>query len=115
MRADVFAKVKENIDTMVAALKKEQADEVKLKDFCNKEFQQNEMQSTEKANLKEDLTTLIADLETSKTTLAEEIASLKEQVKTTYSEMKQAAELRLKENSEFQTTVTDQQASQKII
>merc|ERR1719421_2648752 len=115
MKADVFAKVKENIDAMVTALKKEQADEVKTKDFCNKEFHENEMQSAEKANQKEDLTTLIADLEMSKTTLAEEIASLKEEVKQTYSEMKQASELRVKENSEFQMTVTDQQASQKII
>merc|ERR1719421_2777681 len=115
MRADVFAKVKENIDAMVTALKKEQADEVKTKDFCNKEFHQNEMQSAEKANQKEDLTTLIADLEMSKTTLAEEIASLKEEVKQTYSEMKQASELRVKQNAEFQMTVTDQQASQKII
>jgi len=115
MRTDVFAKVKANIDTMIASLKKEQADEVKTKDFCIKEFQENDLQSAEKANLKEDLTTAIADLESSKTTLAEEIESLKAEIATTYTEMKGASELRVAQNKEFQMTVVDAQATQAIL
>merc|ERR1719240_1621802 len=115
MRTDVFAKVKENIDTLIAELKTDQADEVKTKDFCIKELQQNDMQTAEKTNTKEDLKALIADLETAKGTLTEEIAALKAEIATTYTEMKKAAELRVSQNKEFQMTVTDQVATQKIL
>merc|ERR1719163_1796796 len=83
MRADVFAKVKANIDSMVVALKKEQADEVKTKDFCIKEFQQNDLQTAEKQNTKEDLTTALNDLATSKGELTEAIDALKAEIAET--------------------------------
>merc|ERR1719313_2942545 len=98
MRKDVFAKVKQNIDNMITALKKEQADEVKLKDFCIKEFQQNDLQTAEKTNTKEDLKTAIADLETSKGELAEAIEALKAEIAETHTEMKRASELRVAQN-----------------
>merc|ERR1719335_1207073 len=115
MRLDAFTKVKENIDNMVAALKQVQKDEVVKKDTCNKELHENEMQTTEKNNEKADLTALIADLETSKTTLADEIEALKKKVADTQGQLKRAAELRLAENKEFQMTVTDQKATQEIL
>merc|ERR1719171_2605517 len=115
VKNDVFAKVKENIDLMVAALKQEQADEVKTKDFCIKEFHENELQTTDKTNTKEDLTTAIADLESSKVTLAEEIEGLKAEITTTQTEIKQASELRVKQNKEFQMTIVDAQATQAIL
>lgn len=115
VKNDVFAKVKENIDLMVAALKQEQADEVKTKDFCTKEFHENDMQTTEKTDTKEDLKTAIADLESSKTTLAEEIEAIKAEIDATHVEMKQASELRVSENKEFQMTVVDATATQEIL
>jgi len=115
MRLDAFTKVKENIDAMVAALKQTQKDEVVKKDLCGKELHENEMQTTEKTNLKSDLETTIADLETSKTTLAEEIATLKEEIATAQTEMKKASEIRLAENKEFQMTIMDQKATQEIL
>merc|ERR1719428_1740967 len=115
MKSDVFAKVKENIDLMVAALKKEQDDEVKTKDFCIKEFHENEMQTADETNTKEDLTTAIADLESSKTTLAEEIEAVKAEIATTHTEMKQASELRVSQNKEFQMTIVDAEATQQIL
>merc|ERR1719453_187243 len=45
MRLDAFAKVKENIDNTVVALKQEQKDEVKDKDFCITELNQNEKET----------------------------------------------------------------------
>merc|ERR1719191_548785 len=115
MRLDAFTKVKEEIDKMVVSLKQTQKDEVVKKDLCGKELQENEMQTTEKTNLKTDLTTAIADLETSKTTLAEEIATLKEEIATAQTEMKRASEIRLAENKEFQMTIMDQKATQEIL
>merc|ERR1719183_978921 len=115
MKNDVFAKVKQNIDNMVTALKKTQKDEVDQKDFCIKEFHQNEMMTTEKTNKKEDLTNEIADLSTAKSTLAEEIEQLKAETAQTHVEMKQASENRKKENAEFQLTVTDAKATQAIL
>merc|ERR1719428_1593376 len=115
MRLDAFTKVKASIDEMIVALKKTQEDEVVKKDFCNKELHENELKTTEKTNLKEDLTQAIADLETSKTTLADEIKTLKESVATAQTEMKRASELRLAANTEFQMTITDQKATQEIL
>jgi hypothetical protein len=115
MKLDAFTKVKASIDEMVVSLKTTQKDEVDKKDFCNKDLHENEMKTTEKTNLKEDLTQAIADLETSKTTLADEIAALKESIATAQTEMKRASELRLAENTEFQMTVTDQKATQEIL
>jgi len=115
MRLDAFTKVKENIDAMVAELKQTQKDEVVKKDMCNKELHENEMMTTEKTNLKEDLTQKIADLETSKTTLADEIEALKGEIATAQTEMKRASEIRLAENKEFQMTIMDQKATQEIL
>merc|ERR1719428_1977016 len=115
MRLDAFTKVKASIDEMIVTLKQTQKDEVVKKDYCNKGLHENELKTTEKTNLKEDLTQAIADLETSKTTLADEIKVLKESIATAQTEMKRASELRLAENTEFQMTVTDQKATQEIL
>jgi hypothetical protein len=115
MRLDAFTKVKEEIDKMIVSLKQTQKDEVVKKDLCGKELHENEMQTTEKTNLKSDLETTIADLETSKTILAEEIATLKEEIATAQTEMKRASEIRLAENKEFQMTIMDQKATQEIL
>jgi len=115
MRLDAFTKVKQNIDEMVVALKQTQKDEVVKKDLCGKEIHENEMQTTEKTNLKADVTQQIADLETSKTTLADEIATLKGEIQNAQTEMKRASEIRLAENKEFQMTIMDQKATQEIL
>jgi len=115
MRLDAFTKVKENIDAMIVELKQTQKDEVVKKDFCGKELHQNEMQTTEKTNTKADLTQAIADLETSKVTLADEIKQLKADIAQAQTEMKRASEIRLAQNTEFQMTVMDQKATQEIL
>jgi len=115
MRLDAFTKVKASIDEMIVELKTTQKDEVVKKDFCNKELHENELKTTEKTNLKEDITQAIADLETSAATLTDEIKVLKESIATAQTEMKRASELRLAENTEFQMTITDQKATQEIL
>merc|ERR1719217_103604 len=114
-KLDAFAKVKENIDDMVAALKEEQKDEVKDRDFCIKELNVNERQSNEKYDTKGDLDTKIADLTTTISELTEALTELKTEVTNTQIEMKKATEMRKKENADFLMTVQDQQATQAIL
>jgi len=115
MRNDAFAKVLENIKNMVVVLKKEQKDDMKKKDFCVKELHENEMETTDKTNTKEDLTQTIADLESSAGTLKEEIVATTAEIAEMQVEIKRASEIRVKQNQEFQMTVTDQVATQKIL
>jgi hypothetical protein len=115
MRLDAFAKVKENIDNMVKALKAEQKEEVKQKDYCVGEFNQNEKQTAEKSSLKDDLTQKLADLGNTIESLTEAIATAKSEIADTQTEMKRASENREKQNHAYQLTVNDQRATQTIL
>jgi len=115
VRLDAFVKVKKAIDDMVAQLLVEKADEIKHKDFCVEEFNSNQLQTEKKDREKEDLIALIEDLELTIKTLATEIATLKSEVAEMQVQMKRAGEDREKQNKEFQQTVADQRASQKLL
>jgi len=115
VRLDAFVKVKKAIDDMVAQLLKEKADEIKHKDFCVEEFNSNQLQTEKKDREKEDLIALIEDLELTIKTLTTDIASLKSEVAEMQVQMKRAGEDREKQNKEFQQTVADQRASQKLL
>jgi len=114
-QTDVMAKVKEAIDNMVVELKKQQKDEVKKKDYCTEELYQNERQTTQKYELKADLETKIADLTALEQELKDGIEAAAAEVAANQIAMKQAAEDKQKQNKEFQMTITDQQATQKIL
>merc|ERR1719181_792431 len=58
-KLDGFEKVKGMISTMVTDLKKEADDEVKHKDWCGKEFQNNDKETFDTQNTIEDLSTSI--------------------------------------------------------
>merc|ERR1719379_1659385 len=115
MRLDAFAKVLENIDKTVAALKAEQSEERKQKDDCVTALQENEKNVAEKSELSDDLTHTIADLGTQMGEVSEAISALKGQIADTQTEMSKASQNREKENHEFQTTVTEQRATQAIL
>jgi len=115
VRLDAFVKVKKAIDDMVAQLLKEKADEIKHKDFCVEEFNSNQLQTEKKDREKEDLIALIEDLELTIKTLTSEIETLKSEVAEMQVQMKRAGEDREKQNKEFQQTVADQRASQKLL
>jgi len=115
VRLDAFVKVKKAIDDMVAQLLVEKADEIKHKDFCVEEFNSNQLQTEKKDREKEDLIALIEDLELTIKTLTTEIATLKSEVAEMQVQMKRAGEDREKQNKEFQQTVADQRASQKLL
>jgi len=94
---------------------KEKEDEIKHKDFCVEEFNTNQLQTEKKEHEKEDLLALIEDLELQIKTLTSEIETLKSEITEMNVQMKRAGEDREKENQEFQQTVADQRASQKLL
>merc|ERR1719235_2057923 len=115
VRSDVFAKIKEAIDAMIKELKQQQADEVKHKDFCIKELNQNEMQTEDTEDDKKATETHLEKLKLMVETVDEEIAASKAAVASALTEMKKASENRATENADFKTTIMDQRATQKII
>lgn len=115
VKLDAFTRVKKAIDDMIAALQQEQAAEVKHKDFCVAELNENQLQTEKKTMEKQDLEAKIAHLETTIERLAKEIETLKAEIAEMQVQMKRAGEDREKENAEFQVTVADQRATQVIL
>merc|ERR1711933_568970 len=115
VRLDAFTRVKKAIDDMVAQLLKEKEDEIKHKDFCVDEFNTNQLQTEKKEREKKDLIAKIEDLEMTIKSLADAIAKLKAEIAEMQVQLKRAGEDREKQNKEFQTTVADQRATQKLL
>jgi len=115
VQLDAFTKVKKAIDDMVADLKTQQADEVKKKDHCNSELDENEKMTYTTKEKKADLEDKIAGLEATLEKLAEEIAAAKKEIADMEVAIKQASEDREKENAEFQEEITDQRTMQAIL
>mmetsp|Transcript_66721 Transcript_66721/g.168342 ORF Transcript_66721/g.168342 Transcript_66721/m.168342 type:complete len:735 (-) Transcript_66721:94-2298(-) len=105
---DAFTKVKQAIDGMIAALKQQQADEVKKNDWCGSEIHENEMTTAKTEDHKADLEAKIGKLESALKSLEDEIADAKAQIAQLELDLQRASEDRKKENLEFQTTVADQ-------
>merc|ERR1740116_151754 len=115
VRLDAFVRVKKAIDDMIAQLLQEKADEIKHKDFCVDELNTNQLQTERKEREKSDLIAKIEDLELQIKQLTDAITKLKAEIAEMQVQMKRAGEDREKENKEFQTTVADQRATQKLL
>jgi len=115
VRLDAFEKVKKAIDDMVAQLVKEKADEIKHRDFCTGEFNENQLQTERKAREKEDVVARIADLEMTIKELGDAIESLKGEITEMQVQLKRAGEDREKQNKEFQAVVADQRETQTLL
>merc|ERR1719416_323430 len=115
VKLDAFTRVKKAIDDMVAELLKEKEDEIKHKDFCVDEFNTNLLQTEKKTREKKDLIAEIEALAMHIKELTEAIATLKAEIKEMQVQLKRAGEDREKENKEFQSTVADQRATQKLL
>jgi len=112
---DGFEKVKAAMDKMTADLKAEQEEEVKLKAYCNKEFNQNEKEVFQATDQKEDLEAKMEELAALIEKLTEDISSAKTQIADTETGILKASQTREGENAEFQVTVADQRATQAIL
>merc|ERR1719473_585464 len=115
VRLDAFVKVKKAIDDMVAQLMKEKEDEIKHKDWCVDEMNTNERTTEMKNRDKDDLNAKIEDLTSTIEQLTKAIETLKAEIAEMQVQLKRAGEDREMENKEFQTTVADQRASQKLL
>jgi hypothetical protein len=115
VKLDAFTKVKAAIDEMVEGLKKEQADEVEQKDWCDDEFNTNEKQTALKKREIEELTALIEKSAAKIDQLTKEIAQHNKEIAEMELQMKKASEDRELENKEFQTATMDQRATQEIL
>lgn len=101
------------MDDMVFALKNEQADEVKQKDFCVEEFRKNQLQTEDKTRTKEALLAKEQAIDIAKPksdieTLESEIADMKKQLQL-------AGQNREKENAEFQKVIEEQRQTQSLL
>merc|ERR1719243_143406 len=108
VQLDAFTKVKAAIDEMIADLKEQQKEEVELKAYCTKEFNQNEKDTYTATEEHDDTVALIEELESTIETLKEEIAAAKDQISEMQREVKLAGETRSEENAAYQEEVTDQ-------
>merc|ERR1719261_1123718 len=100
---------------MVQELKAQQSEEVKLKEFCTSELNENEQQTYSTNQALTDTNAKIESLEATISTLTKEIAAAKEEISSTEVEIKKAGEVREKENADYQTTIADQRATQQIL
>merc|ERR1719272_2308336 len=91
---DAFTKVKAMIDTMIATLKTQQADEVKKNDWCKDELQENEMQTARTTDLKADLEAKAGELEATIKRLSEEIEKAHLDISNLQVELQRASENR---------------------
>merc|ERR1719238_2608565 len=115
VQLDSFTKVKAAMNKMVADLKKEQQEEAELKAFCTKEFNQNEKETYDNTEQKEDLEAKMDELAALIKKLGEEIADNQNQIAETQLGVKKASQTREEQNAEFQSTVSDQRATQTIL
>merc|ERR1719265_1054165 len=110
-----FDKVKEEVFELIDKLKKEQRDEMVKRDYCIDALNTNERDMGMKERDKNDYIALIDDLKTTIETLDNEIEVLKSEIAELQVQLKRASSNREKENAEFQTTVADQRATQKLL
>merc|ERR1719453_2675986 len=115
LKLDAFSKVKQNIDEMVVSLKEESADEIADRDQCTKDLNMNSRQAAAKADAKADLDAKIASLESEIADLTAAIKALNEETTSAQVQMMKATTLRETENKDFQTTISDQRATQAIL
>jgi len=115
VRLDAFTRVKKAIDEMIVQLLQEKEDEIKHKDFCVEEFNKNQLQTEKKERQKSDVIAKIEDLEMNIKELTEAIETLKAEISEMQVQLKRAGEDREKQNKEFQMTVADQRATQKLL
>merc|ERR1719298_263180 len=112
---DAFTKVKKAIDDMIEMLKRQQADEVKHKDWCTAELHQTNMTAMETEDLKLDLEAKIEELNQTIKRLEDEIEAAKKQIGELESALQAANEDRQKSNLDFQKTIADQRAVQEVL
>merc|ERR1719453_876977 len=115
VQLDGFKKVSEDIDGMIADLKKEKEADVKMKDFCIEALHKNEVAIEMKARDIEQLDAKIATLTAEIEELAKAIEALTAEIAEMQVQLKRAGEDRELENQDFQSVVADQRSTQQLL
>merc|ERR1719454_757987 len=100
---------------MVVQLMKEKGDEIKHRDFCIDEFNSNALQTEKQVRVKAGFISKVDDLELTIKTVGESIDSIRAEITELGVQLKQAAQERKKQQQEFQMTIADQRATQKLL
>lgn len=111
----VFDKIKEKTNLLIDNLTKEKWDEIKEKDYCVGEFNSNERDRITFERDRDDLSAKIEGLKVTIDSLDKAIEVLKNEIADLQIQLKRAGQDREKENQEFQATVADQRATQKLL
>jgi len=114
-KLDGFTRVKEKVELMIKALKKEQDDEVAKKDYCTEELHSNRMSTEKKTRKDENLAAKTEELKMKLGDAVDEIKSLTSDIEELKKQQKLAAQNREKENAEFQRVVSEQRATQELL
>jgi len=110
-----FAKAKAQVQTLIDTLKKQTADEVQKKDTCTAELNSNAASTEATTRDRDEAEEKMATLQATVEKLAKEIAELKTQASDSQTALKRASEDREIENKDFQLTIADQRATQKVL
>jgi len=108
-------KVLKAIEGMKTALKKEMQDEVEQRDFCVSAFNANKGKVAEISSLKEKHSTKSEMLAGKLQTVAGEISETKGKIEAAQKELTKADEEHKEELSDFNVTLVDQKATQKLL
>jgi len=110
-----FKEVIKSINKDIEAHLKSKQDDIKMRDFCIKELDEIEKQTAAKESEKGDLLDKKDDLKAEIADLEDNIEQLNREVEQLKKEKAEAGVDREKAHQEFQTTVADQRATQKLL
>jgi len=110
-----FSKVFKKIDAMMELLKKEGADDLKKKEYCEKEFEESADKTKDISKKIEELAGSLAESKDSVAKLEEEIKSIDNGVKALDESVTQATENRKSESAEYQELVQSDTAAVDLL
>merc|ERR1719421_2108095 len=96
-KLDAFTKVKKAIADMIAELKVQQKDEVDHRDFCNAEFNKNQLETEAEQDNLDNLTAKIGDLTATIESLTTELKQLNDEIAEMTKQAHRASDDRAKE------------------
>jgi hypothetical protein len=114
-RIDAFGKVKESLQGMIDNLLKEKDEEIAKKDFCIDSLNQNLRVTETRHREKADAEAKVEDHLNAMEKLTKKIEEDHAQIAELRVQLKKATEDREKANKDFQETVADQRATQKLL
>lgn len=115
VKIDAFTQVKQAIDDMVADLEKEKAEEIKHRDYCIENLNENERDTAEKAHIKGRLEQKKEALASEIKSLSDSIADLDNQIAEMNTQLARAKEDREAEHEVYLGTLKDQQETESLL